>query len=145
MLDAHLHMLPLSCSNHRTVSLLFPLFLTSPIALKSRLLLKKMVKCSIFVTNYLEHAIVLCFTCFFPLLFCLLQLLSSEACAVGADPKPRPLSDLCVPLSLLQLKDEDANFHLELKTKRGVKEEHFKSEVHRAGDGKWTVKHTTLQ
>jgi hypothetical protein len=44
-----------------------------------------------------------------------------------------------------ELKDEDANFHLELKTKRGVKEEHFKSEVHRAGDGKWTVKHTTLQ
>lgn len=100
---------------------------------------------SILVTNHLQHVIVLCFTCFPPLLFCLLQLLSSEACAAGADPKPPLLSDLCVPLSLLQLKDEDAHFHLELKTKRGVKEEHFKSEVHRAGDGKWTVKHATLQ
>ncbi|KAG0558240.1 hypothetical protein M758_10G012800 [Ceratodon purpureus] len=44
-----------------------------------------------------------------------------------------------------ELKDESAHFDLLLKTKRGTKEEHFKSEVHRTGEGKWSVKHATPQ
>jgi flavin-binding protein dodecin len=44
-----------------------------------------------------------------------------------------------------QLKEGSAVFELLLKTKRGSKEESFKSEVHRAEDGSWSVKHATLQ
>jgi hypothetical protein len=46
---------------------------------------------------------------------------------------------------LWQLKDESASFDLLLKTKRGTKEEHVRSEVHRTGDGQWSVKHATVQ
>jgi hypothetical protein len=44
-----------------------------------------------------------------------------------------------------ELSDESADFELLLKIKRGAKEEHFKSEIHRTGDGDWSVKHVTLQ
>lgn len=44
-----------------------------------------------------------------------------------------------------QLKEGSAVFDLLLKTKRGSKEENFKSEVHRAEDGSWSVKHATLE
>ncbi|XP_024397512.1 cysteine proteinase inhibitor 6 [Physcomitrium patens] len=44
-----------------------------------------------------------------------------------------------------ELNDETAQFDLLLKTKLGAKEQVFKAEVSRTGDGDWTVKHATIQ
>lgn len=48
-------------------------------------------------------------------------------------------------IHVLQLNDETAQFDLLLKTKLGAKEQVFKAEVSRTGDGDWTVKHATIQ
>jgi len=89
--------------------------------------------------------------CFFPVLFlwlffqlwatCVLILNLSYGCL-----KALSFCELTNKfLILLQLEDESVRFYLLLKTKRGRKEESFKSEVNRTGGGEWSVKHATIQ